>query len=52
MITELKSLSTAPVIAFASHLDVDAIRAARDAGADRVLVRSAFVATLPDLLRG
>ena len=42
----------ASVIAFARHDATDVIRAAREAGADRVLARSAFVAQLPDILRG
>jgi CheY-like chemotaxis protein len=39
-----------PVIAFAAHVEREAIAAARRAGADRVLARSAFVRELPDLL--
>ena len=41
-----------PIVAFGSHLNVDALHAAREAGADRVLARSAFVRDLPELLRG
>lgn len=41
-----------PVIAFVSHVREDAIAAAREAGADRVLARSAFVRQLPELLGG
>jgi len=37
-------------IGFASHVHVDLINAARDAGADDVLPRSAFAANLPDIL--
>jgi CheY-like chemotaxis protein len=40
-----------PVVAFASHVRTDALAAAREAGADRVLARSAFVRQLPELLR-
>jgi CheY-like chemotaxis protein len=40
-----------PIIAFVSHVRTDAIEAARAAGADRVLARSAFVRDLPQLLR-
>lgn len=40
------------VVAFVSHEDREAIAAARDAGADRVMARSAFVRDLPALLRG
>jgi CheY-like chemotaxis protein len=39
-----------PVVAFASHVRVDVLAAARAAGADRVLPRSAFVRQLPELL--
>jgi len=39
-----------PVIAFAAHVERDAIAAARRAGADRVLARSAFVRELPGVL--
>jgi CheY-like chemotaxis protein len=41
-----------PVVAYVSHVREDAIAAARAAGADRVLARSAFVRLLPELLRG
>jgi CheY-like chemotaxis protein len=41
-----------PVVAFVSHVDAGAIGEARDAGADAVLARSAFVRQLPVLLRG
>ena len=37
-------------IAFASHVHVDLIQAARHAGADEVLPRSAFAARLADIL--
>jgi CheY-like chemotaxis protein len=40
------------IIAFVSHVRADAIAAARAAGADRVLARSAFVKELPALLAG
>lgn len=40
-----------PVVAFVSHVREDAIAAAREAGADQVLARSAFVRRLPELLR-
>lgn len=41
-----------PVLAYVSHVRQDAIVAARAAGADRVLARSAFARDLPSLLRG
>lgn len=40
------------IVAFVSHVRADAIEAARAAGADRVLARSAFVRELPALLAG
>ena len=41
-----------PIVAFGSHVDGAALIAARAAGADRTLARSAFVKALPELLRG
>ena len=41
-----------PIVAFGPHVDGDALLAARAAGADRVLARSAFVNALPELMRG
>jgi len=38
------------VIGFVSHVDADIIAAARAAGIDQVLARSAFATKLPDLL--
>jgi len=40
------------VVGFVSHVHADVIEAARAAGADRVMARSAFVADLPGLLAG
>lgn len=40
-----------PVVAFVAHVNREAAIAARDAGADRVLARSAFVRELPALVR-
>lgn len=52
-IRALKSRPGPPeVVAFGPHRDADAFRAAREAGADRVLARSAFVERLPELLGG
>jgi len=54
LIRELKAnpaTAATPVLAFASHVHAAAIAAAREAGADRVLARSAFVAQLPTLLQ-
>lgn len=39
------------VIAFGSHVDVDRLELARQAGCDDVLPRSRFSATLPELLQ-
>jgi CheY-like chemotaxis protein len=53
-ITALKAdpaTSAIPIIAFVSHVRVDAMEEARAAGADRVLARSSFVRELPELLR-
>ena len=47
-----EALRDTPLIAFASHMNADAIAAGRAAGADRVLARSAFVQALPTLLGG
>jgi hypothetical protein len=40
-----------PVICYGSHVDVDTMKAARSAGAETVLARSQFVASLPDLIQ-
>lgn len=39
-----------PIVGFVSHVQSDVIAAARGAGIDEVLARSAFVARLPELL--
>lgn len=44
--------SSATIVAFGSHLQTEILTAARAAGADRVMARSAFVKVLPELLRG
>jgi DNA-binding NarL/FixJ family response regulator len=50
-IAALKERSPATrVIAFASHVHVDLIDAARRAGADQVLARSQFAGSLADIL--
>lgn len=51
-IQRLKQQHPTPIVAFVSHVRTDAIEAARAAGADRVLARSAFVKLLPEILRG
>ena len=49
-IQTLKAGSGAPVIAFGPHVDVEGRKAARAAGADRVLAKSRFVSELPIIL--
>lgn len=44
------ALSSVRAIGFASHVHVDLIKAARSAGADEVLPRSAFAGNLADIL--
>ena len=39
------------VVAWGSHVDAASMDAAREAGADRVLARSAFTRRLPEILR-
>jgi CheY-like chemotaxis protein len=51
VITNLKATSSAPVLAYVSHVREDAIREAKQAGADRVIARGAFASQLADLLR-
>jgi DNA-binding NarL/FixJ family response regulator len=41
----------AEILAYVSHVRVDAIEAARVAGAHQVLARSAFTRTLPEILK-
>lgn len=40
-----------PFIAFGSHVDAEALAAARDAGCREVMPRSKFTIQLPDLIR-
>jgi CheY-like chemotaxis protein len=46
------SLAAVPIVGFVSHVHVDLVEAARQAGADQVLARSAFVARLAEILEG
>ena len=46
-----KRESGGEVVGFVSHVDAQAIQAARIAGVDQVLPRSRFVEVLPELLR-
>lgn len=55
LIAEIRSsseLADVRLVAFASHVHEDRIARARRAGCDAVLARSAFVASLPDILAG
>ena len=44
------ALASIPTVGYASHVDVNAISAARAAGVDEVLARSAFTMKLAELL--
>jgi CheY-like chemotaxis protein len=44
-------LASVPTVGFVSHVQTDLINAARQAGVDEVLARSAFTAQLADILR-
>jgi len=46
------ALASIPVVGFVSHVDVATIDAAKAAGIDEVLARSAFTMKLPELLAG
>src|SRR5476651_1754366 len=45
------ALASIPTVGFASHVHVDVINAARQAGVGEVLARSAFVQQLADILQ-
>ena len=47
VITAVRAVTPARMVAFGSHVATDALAAARTAGADQVLPRSSFTATLP-----
>jgi CheY-like chemotaxis protein len=44
------ALAAIPTVGFASHVQVDVIEAARLAGVEEVMARSAFAGRLPDIL--
>ena len=46
------ALASIPTVGYVSHVHVDMINAARAAGVDDVLARSAFTTRLPELLAG
>jgi CheY-like chemotaxis protein len=50
-IRRLKAESSALVVAFGPHVDATGRKAAREAGADRVLAKSRFVTELPAILQ-
>jgi hypothetical protein len=51
-ITEMRHANNdVRIIAYVSHVNTDAIHEARDAGADKVLARSAFTQQMADILR-
>jgi CheY-like chemotaxis protein len=50
-IRRLKAASSAPIVAFGPHVDTAGRKAARNAGADRVLAKSRFVSELPAILQ-
>jgi len=51
LIRWVKESSEAEVVAFGPHTYAELLEAAREAGTDRVLARSAFVRELPGILR-
>jgi CheY-like chemotaxis protein len=51
LIAYQKAAPGTPFVAFGSHVDTQALEAARGAGCDPVLPRSKFTAELPDLIR-
>jgi DNA-binding NarL/FixJ family response regulator len=51
LIRRLRGRESPPrIIAYGPHVDADALRAAREAGADQVLARGAFVNALPSIV--
>ena len=46
------ALAAVPTLGFVSHVQTELIGAARQAGVDQVMARSAFVTQLPQLLQG
>jgi hypothetical protein len=49
-IRQLKAVGTGSIVAFGPHLDTESRKAARAAGAHRVLAKSKFVTDLPTML--
>ena len=50
VVREIKAISASNILAYASHVREDAIREAREAGADRVMARGAFAGKLAEIL--
>jgi hypothetical protein len=50
-IRRLKDVPGGTIVAFGPHLDTMARKAAKSAGADRVLAKSKFVADLPQIMK-
>jgi CheY-like chemotaxis protein len=50
-IRALRAAGTGSIVAFGPHVDTDLRKAAKAAGADRVLAKSKFVSVLPDLMQ-
>ena len=48
--SEAADLASIPTLGFVAHVHADLIRQARELGIGQVLARSAFVATLPEIL--
>ena len=46
------ALASIPTVGYASHVQTDVIEAARQAGVDEVMARSAFTAKLAEILTG
>ena len=51
VITQLKAVTTAPILAYVSHVQTDAIQEAKQAGATKVIARGAFANQLGELLK-
>lgn len=51
VIEQLAGFPRPRVIAFGSHVDIDRLEAARQAGCDEVMPRSRFSSTLPEILQ-
>jgi CheY-like chemotaxis protein len=51
VVKQLKATSSAPILAYVSHVREEAIQEAKRAGADRVIARGAFANQLADLLK-